>query len=138
MITSRLQFATALATIGSCVLFAGACSSSSKSGATAPTTLAAASTSTSAPAGPPNLTITAGDYEFAGVPATIPAGIEHITFINKGSVAHEMAFLQVTSNADTPAILSGVEKIFQGAPYPATFLAINGVHDTQPGRTTVT
>ena len=125
--------------VGTMVLIGGlaaGCSSSSKP-ATSATSSGGATTSTAA-GGASSVTVTAGDYAFAGVPATLPAGIEHITFVNKGSVPHEMAFLKVTNNTNTAAILADLANVFQGKPFPADFLAVNGVHDTQPGQTTVT
>jgi hypothetical protein len=112
------------------------CSSSSKPASSA-TTVGGATTSTAVGTAS-NVTITAGDYAFAGVPATLPAGIEHFTFVNRGSVAHEMGFLKVMNNTNTAAIFASLSNAFQGKPYPASFLAVNGVHDTMPGQTTDT
>src|ERR1700689_4423789 len=100
---SKKTLGTAFVTVAALGVFAGACSSSAKSASsTTPTTAAAATTTTAAPAAP-SLTITAEDYKYTGVPATINAGIVNVTFMNKGTVNHEMAFLKVTNNADTQA-----------------------------------
>jgi hypothetical protein len=127
MRTSKMTFAT----LAALVVFAGACSSSSKSSSS--TTPA-----TTAPVAPSPVTITANDYSYSGVPATMPAGIVNVDFVNKGTVNHEMAFLKVTNNTDTKAIFAGLSKVLNGGPFPADFLAANGVHDTDPGKTTVT
>ena len=82
------------------------------------------------------MTITANDYSYSGVPATMTAGIVDVNFVNKGTVNHEMAFLKVTDNTDTKAIFAGLGNVLNGEPFPADFLAVNGVHDTDPGKTT--
>ena len=134
----RSKWATTAA-VAALTLVAAGCGSSSKSGSSTTTQPASpAATTTTAPPGPPNVTITATDYAFSGVPATLPAGVQHFTFVNKGSVSHEMAFLKVTSNANTTQIFQGVQKVFNGGVYPTSFIGLNGVHDTQPGHTTVT
>lgn len=128
---SKMTIATTFVTVASLGVFAGACGSSSKStGATATTTTA------TAPAAPPPLTITAGDYAYTGVPATIAAGIVDVTFVNKGSVDHEMSFIKVTDNSNAQSVFAGLGKILQGGPFPATFLAANGIPNTPAGKTT--
>ncbi len=128
---SGMTMATTFVTIASLAVFAGACGSSSKSDA-------ADTTTSTAPAAPPPLTITAGDYAFEGVPATIPAGIVDVTFVNKGQVDHEMAFLKVKPGTTPQAAFDALSKVFEGRPFPAFFLAANGVHDTKAGATTET
>jgi hypothetical protein len=138
---SKMTLATTLVTVAAFGVFAGACSSSSKTSTstTSPVTSAGSeATTTSAAPASTSLTITAEDYKYIGVPATIPAGIVNVTFVNKGTIDHEMAFLKVTNNADTQTAFTALAGVFQGKPFPASFLALNGVHDTDPGKTTVT
>ena len=127
--TRSLKVAVAVAALG---LLAASCSSSSKASSNTN------ATTTTGPSAPAALTVTATDYAYSGVPATMPAGITHITFVNKGTVPHEMSFLKVTNSTDTTAIFANLAKVFQGDPFPADFLAVNGVHDTKPGQTTDT
>ena len=129
---SKMTLATTFVTLAALVVFAGACSSSSKSSSsTTPTT-----TATTVPAAPAAVTITANDYSYSGVPATMTAGIVDVNFVNKGTVNHEMAFLKVTDNTDTKAIFASLGNVLNGKAFPADFLAVNGVHDTDPGKTT--
>jgi plastocyanin len=137
---SKTTFATTLVTVAALGVFAGACSSSAKNSttATSPSTGGAAPTTTSGVPGPTAITIVATDYAYSGVPATIPAGIVTVSFVNRGKVAHEMSVLKVTDNRDTKAIFTSIGKMFKGGPIPSNFLAWNGVHDTPPGKTTNT
>ena len=136
---SKMTLATTFVTLAALGVFASACSSSSKtSTATTPTNSPGAVTTTSGPAASPSITVTATDYSYSGVPATMQAGIENITFVNHGTVAHEMAMLKVTDSTDTKTIFANLSKVFNGGPFPPDFLAVTGVHDTQPGKTTVT
>jgi hypothetical protein len=107
-----------------------ACGSSSKS--------AADNTTTTAKPAPKPLAITATDYAYSGVPATIPAGIVSVDFANHGSVDHEMAFIKVTDNSDPQAVFKGLGTVLQGGAFPASFLAANGVANTPAGKTTNT
>jgi hypothetical protein len=130
---------TVAATVVTLALIAGACSSSSKTSAgTTPTTTTSATTPPTAQTSPTPLTVTAGDYEYTGVPPTMTAGIVDINFVNKGTVNHEMAFLKVTNTNDVTAIFSGLSTVLNGGKFPADFLAATGVHDTAPGQTTST
>jgi hypothetical protein len=114
-------------------LVASACGSSAKTGAgTSPD----GATTTSTPPRP-EMTVNATDYAYTGMPATIGAGIVKVTFVNKGSVSHELVFLKVSDNNKTTATFAALSGAFQGGPLPADFLAVNGVHDTGPGSTTV-
>jgi hypothetical protein len=132
---SKMTLATTFVTLAALVVFAGACSSSSKSSSsTTPTT--PKTTATTVPAAPAAVTITANDYSYSGVPATMTAGIVDVNFVNKGTVNHEMAFLKVTDNTNTKAIFAGLGNVLNGKAFPADFLAVNGVHDTDPGKTT--
>ena len=132
---SKMTLATTFVTLAALVVFAGACSSSSKSSSsTTPSTTA--TTATTVPAAPAAVTITANDYSYSGVPATMTAGIVDVNFVNKGTVNHEMAFLKVTDNTNTKAIFAGLGNVLNGKAFPADFLAVNGVHDTDPGKTT--
>jgi hypothetical protein len=112
---------------------ASACGSSAKTDAS---TTPNDATTTSAPP-PPEMTVTATDYAYTGMPATIAAGIVKVTFVNKGAVAHELVFLKVSDNSKTTAAFAALSGAFEGGPLPADFLAVNGVHDTGPGTTTV-
>jgi len=127
---SKMGVATACA-LAAFGMFAGACGSSSKSGSGTTTTTDATAAST-------DLTVTAGDYAYEGVPATIKAGIVNMTFVNKGGTAHEMAFLKVADGTKTATVFADLPKIFQGQPFPPYLLALNGVHDTPAGKTTET
>jgi hypothetical protein len=108
-----------------------ACGSSSK-------TAADDNTTTTAKPAPAPMTITATDYSYTGVPATIPAGLVSIKFVNHGTVEHEMAFLKVSDNSTPKAVLTGLSSVIQGGPFPASLLAANGVPNTEPGKTTDT
>jgi hypothetical protein len=123
---------TALAVVALGVV-ASACGSSAKTGAgTGPND----ATTTSAPPRP-EMTVTATDYAYTGMPASIGAGIVKVTFVNKGAVAHELVFLKVSDNSKTAAAFAALSGAFEGGPLPADFLAVNGVHDTAPATTTV-
>ena len=135
---SKMTLATTLVTVAALGVFAGACSSSSKSAGSSTTTTVRASTTTSVPAQPSTVTIDAGDYAYAGGPVTVKAGIVDLKFVNKGSVAHEMAFVKVKEGTDTQAVLTSLAKSGQGGPLPASVLGVNGVHNTPAGKTTVT
>jgi plastocyanin len=121
------------ATTAALMLLAGACGGSGSSNSTA-----SARTTTTGSTAPSALTITAGDYAFDGVPATFTAGIQKITFVNQGSVAHEMVFVKVTPGTTTKSAFAAYRVLLKGGPYPASFLAANGVHQTEPGATSVT
>src|SRR5262249_53563769 len=82
-------------------------------------------------------TITAGDYSFEGVPETMTAGIQNVTFENKGSVNHELAFAKVKEGTTSEALFDALGKVIQGQPFPAFLEAANGVHDADPGKTSV-
>ena len=126
MRTSKVRLASTLATVVVLGVCMSACGSSSK-------TSTAATTTTSPDPAP--LTITAGDYAYTGVPATIKAGILSVKFVNSGSVDHEMAFIKVTDNSDPKSVFTGLGKVLEGGPFPATFLAANGIANTPPGKT---
>jgi len=136
-----MTVATTVLTLAALGVFAGACSSSSKSSSSKSSTSTSSTPNTSATTvstAPTPLTITAGDYEYTGVPATMNAGIVDINFVNKGTINHEMAFLKVTNTNDVSAIFSGLSKVLNGGAFPSDFLAATGVHDTAPGQTTST
>lgn len=124
---SKMTLVTAFVTVAALGVFASACGSSSKSSSTVTTTTEATAS--------PALTITAGDYAYSGVPATIKAGIVDVKFVNKGSVDHEMSFVKVTDNSDPQTVFTGLGTVIQGGPFPATFLAANGVPNTPAGKT---
>jgi plastocyanin len=134
---SKMTLATTLVSVAAFGVFAGACSSSSKSGSSRVTTPDVAST-TAAPAAPPPLTITANDYAYAGGPLTVPAGIVDVKFVNQGSVSHEMAFIKVTPGTAVQALVKALAKSGQSGPKPASIISLNGVHDTPAGKTTLT
>ena len=105
--------ATTLVTIASLALFAGACGSSSKSSDAADTT-----TSSTAPA---------ARHRSRSPPATTrsqacrqrsTAGIQDVTFVNKGQVDHEMAFLKVKPGTTPKAAFDALTKVFEGNPFP--------------------
>ncbi len=123
---------TALTVVALGVL-ASACGSSAKTGAGASSS--GATTTTAPPQ--PEMTVTATDYAYTGVPETIGAGIVKATFVNKGAVSHEMVLLKVSDNSKTTAAFAALSGVFEGGPLPVNFLAVNGVHDTAPGTTTV-
>ena len=127
---SKMTLATTFVTLAALGVFASACSSSSKTASPDATT----ATTTTVPA-PAAVTVTATDYAFSGVPATLEAGLINFKFVNKGTVNHELAFLKVTNNTDTEAAFTSLGKIFNGEPFPASFLGANGVHDTEAGTT---
>ena len=122
---------TSFVTIAALVVLTTACGGSSKTSGNA------ATTTTESPTAAP-IMVTAGDYKFSGVPATIEAGIVSVDFVNKGSVDHEMGFLKVSDNSNPQATFKGLDTVVQGGPFPATFLAANGVPNTPAGMTTNT
>jgi plastocyanin len=128
MKTQKMALGTSIAMLVALGLLVTSCSSSSKtsSATTPPTTAKPAATS---------LTITAGDYDYEGVPATIPAGLVDVTFVNKGQVDHEMAFVRVPAGTDTKVMFADLKKTFDGGPFPASFLSGNGVPNTPAGKT---
>jgi hypothetical protein len=138
----KMRIAATLITVAAFAVVAGACGSSSKSSSSGAGTTSTAgnpsTTSTVKATSSQSITVTAGDYAYTGIPATITAGVVNVTFVNKGGVAHEMTVLKVTDNTATAPVFTALSKAFQGGPIPANFLAVNGVHDTPPGHTTVT
>ena len=139
MRTSKMTLATTLVTVAALGVLAGACSSSSKSAGSSTTPASGSeSTTTGAPAEPTTVTIDAGDYAYAGGPVSVKAGIVDLKFVNQGSVSHEMAFVKVKAGSNTQTVLKALAKSGQGGPLPASVLAVNGVHDTPAGKTTVT
>ncbi len=129
---SKMMLGTSLAALAVLGMSVTSCSSSAKStsDATAPPTTAKPAATA--------LTITAGDYAYSGVPATIPAGLVDLTFINKGGVNHEMAFVRVTPGSEPKTVFADLTKTFQGGPLPTSFLSATGVSDTAAGKTTIT
>jgi hypothetical protein len=118
------------ATAAVCFAFAialGACGSSDKT-SDAPDE----ATTTTTPAAT-ELTVSAGDYKFEGLPETIPAGLVNLTFDNKGQTDHELVFLKVEDNSDPEAVLEGLGKVLQGEKFPADLLAANGIGGTPAG-----
>src|ERR1700743_3867958 len=128
MRSSRMTLAVTLGAVAALGVGTAGCGSSSES--------AADNTTTTAKPAPAPLTITATDYAYAGVPATIPAGIVSVDFVNHGTVEHEMAFIKVTDNSDPQTVFKGLGSVLQGGPFPASLLAANGVADTPAGKTT--
>jgi hypothetical protein len=49
-----------------------------------------------------------------------------------------MAFIKVKADTDPKALANSLAKSGQGGPLPASALAVNGVHDTPAGHTTIT
>jgi hypothetical protein len=96
------------------------------------------SSATTTPSEPAEITITAGDYSFEGLPETLTAGIQNITFENQGSVEHELVFVKVEPGTTPETLGAGLEKVFNGEPFPAYIEAANGVSNTAGGETTVT
>lgn len=132
MKNSKMTLGTSLAALAVLGMSVTSCSSSAKStgsATTPPTTAKPAATS---------LTITAGDYSYSGVPATIPAGLVNVTFVNKGGVDHEMSFVRLSPGTQPKAVFADLKKTFEGGPFPTSFLSATGVHDTAAGKTTVT
>jgi hypothetical protein len=122
--------ATTIVALGAVAALASGCGSSSKPSSNASTT--------TVPSGPAPITITAGDYAFQGVPKTMTAGIQHVTFVNRGQVDHEMAFVKVTPGTKPKSLFAALLKTFQGGPTPAYALEANGVLNTPAGQTNVT
>src|SRR5450432_474611 len=106
MRSSRMTLAMTAVTVAALGVGVTACGSSSKS--------AADVTTTTAKPAPAPLTITAGDYSYTGVPATLEAGIVSIKFVNKGTVDHEMAFLKVTDNSDPQTVFKSLTTVLNG------------------------
>jgi hypothetical protein len=94
--------------------------------------------SSTTPSEPAPITVTAGDYAFEGLPETMTAGIQNITFENQGSVEHEMVFVKVEPGTTPDELGAALEKVFEGKPFPAYIEAANGVAQTAAGKTTVT
>jgi hypothetical protein len=93
---------------------------------------------TTTPSAPEPITITAGDYSFEGLPTTMTAGIQNITFENQGVVDHEMVFVKVAPGTTPETLGEGLAKVFEGEPFPPYVEAANGVANTAAGETTVT
>lgn len=125
MRASRTTIAMTVVTIAALGAGVSACGSSSKDAAAVTTTTAK----------PAPLTITAGDYSYSGVPATIPAGIVSVKFVNRGTTDHEMAFVKVPDNSDPQSVFKGLGKVLEGGPFPASMLAGNGVPNIPSGTT---
>jgi hypothetical protein len=114
--------------VGALTAGVAACGSSSKSdNGASPTT---------APSGSAPVTITAGDYSFENLPKTMTAGVQDVTFENKGSVDHELAFVKVKPGTTKESLFAALGKVLNGEPFPAFMEAANGVANTPAGKTT--
>jgi plastocyanin len=56
------------------------------------------------------LTVTAVEYEFQGVPATLPAGEASIRMENTGEEPHEMSIVRITTDATLEELLELPER----------------------------
>jgi hypothetical protein len=127
---SKLKLAATFVAIGLFTAAVAACGSDDDGGG--------GSSDTTTPSEPAAITITAGDYSFEGLPETMTAGIQQLTFENQGSVDHEMVFVKVKPGTTPETLGAGLEKVFNGEPFPAYIEAANGVANTAAGETTVT
>jgi hypothetical protein len=128
---SKLRLAATLVAIGALTAALAGCGSDDGDDG-------ASSATTTTPSEPTEITITAGDYSFEGLPATLTAGIQKMTFENQGSVDHEMVFVKVKPGTTPETLGAGLEKVFNGEPFPDYIEAANGVANTAAGETTVT
>jgi plastocyanin len=127
---SKLRLAATFVAIGALTAALAGCGSSDKS--------SEGGSPTTTPSEPAAITVTAGDYSFEGLPETMTAGIQNVTFENQGSVDHEMVFVKVKPGTTPDALGAALEKVFNGEPFPAFMEAANGVANTAAGETTVT
>lgn len=59
---------------------------------------------------PVQITVTANDYAFTDVPATVNSGLTYFGFRNNGKVRHEMSLLRLEPGVSTAAVVEN----FQG------------------------
>ena len=81
----------------------------------------------------PQVTITAHDYSF-DMPSAIPAGLVHLTFINKGGEVHQAQFFRLLPGVTTAQFIAALKA---GGPASTRTLAVptGGVDETAPGLT---
>ena len=107
---SKMRLAATLVAIG--VLTAGVAGCGSDSDGDG------GSSGTTTPSEPASITITAGDYSFEGLPETMTAGIQDVTFENEGVVDHEMVFVKVKPGTTPETVFTALGKVFEGEPFP--------------------
>ena len=76
---SKSRVAATFVVIGALTAAVAGCGSSSKGDE------GASGATTTALSGPAPITVTAGDYKFEGIPKTMTAGLQNVTFVNKGA-----------------------------------------------------
>src|SRR5688500_8949755 len=79
------------------------------------------------------ITVSAAEYEFRGVPDTIPGGIVDLTFRNVGDADHEF-FVAGIGDTDNDKFNADMAKVIDGGPFPSylRFGAIPG--EVEPGQ----
>ena len=82
---------------------------------------------------PAKLTVTAADFSFAGVPASIKGGLTMITLKNTGKSPHDLQLLKI-DGVHTDAEAAAVTNSPDGAPIPAWIHGAGGVGTVAPGK----
>lgn len=80
------------------------------------------------------LEVTARDYGFTGVPATIGGGAVDVTFTNAGKADHELVFLDV-GERNPNTVASQLKQIFEGKPFPSNWKRVTGAGIVEPRQT---
>ncbi|HVZ47541.1 MAG TPA: hypothetical protein VG916_02045, partial [Gemmatimonadaceae bacterium] len=97
--------------------------------------LAACSSTEKPPAAPPpaphDMAITGADFAFTA-PDTIPAGLTHVTFENKGTMLHHVQFVRLDSGKTFADLAEALKH--PGAP-PAWAVVVPGPNAPDPGGT---
>jgi len=80
-----------------------------------------------------DVTVIAHDYTF-DIPATIPAGLVHVTMINQGKQEHEAQFFRLAPGFTVAQLLKALQgPPPTGASGPPPFSATGGVNTLEPG-----
>ncbi len=120
-----------------------ACGSDDKADTAKDTTTSAPSddgsttTAGATPVGMQELNVTARDFSFEGLPKEIKGGTTQITFTNEGSVAHDLAFVQVEKGTSLDQFVKDFTPALQGGPWPAYAKAVVGPVMANAGASTV-
>ena len=127
----------ALLLVAAISLVAAGCGGDDGDGAGGTTTTGGRSATTTGEGAATELSVTAGDFSFSGVPEELEAGVFDITFENTGEVDHELAFVEI---GDTPLEEVGpaLAPTLEGGPFP-DFLDNLAIPATaEPGETVQT
>ena len=81
----------------------------------------------------PSITVTAHDFSF-DMPASIPAGLVHITFVNKGHDVHQVQYFHLLRGVTASQFIAALNA---GGPASTRTLGVptGGVDETAPGLT---